>query len=442
MEKMPVSQSENPEKSPHILKFDSWGDFLNNSKEAGHLKKRHVTDIEVGGTPLSTIEKNHIQQQSVAMASAYLAEHLKVIGVTDRVLDPKRITFVEYYSAMEGGHYSTENDWVTIPTYNEGNVGVIVHESIHALSSEWQYRAHEYLDSLSQGRDIKTGFSSISSKSRPSRTVFDLLNEAITEKMAREITQPRTQGIEALNKNSNRGAYHLDSIENKKREKMEEARKIVENTIKGIPIKEQERIDALKKRHGEYVKETVHDWTKIGMPQEVIDDFVKERDEWINKEIEMEKRFASMDYGNAKAPLELEEAKWNDIKHIAEDSLNRPTLHAAYQTYIDILDIILTGLARTEAAQSGRLESEVQKELWRDIQRAYFNGNVMWLRKIERVFGKGTLELIGTLPPPTYEFLLKKDISGEVKKTLQAAIMDMSGGVKKEDPAILTQSGV
>ena len=62
------------------------------------------------------------------------------------------------------------------------------------------------------------------------------------------------------------------------------------------------------------------------------------------------------------------------------------------------------------------------------MQRAYFEGNVMWLRKIEKVFGQGALEAIATIPHPSVEIFTYKDKkkrSEEVKELLQQAVTEI-----------------
>ena len=77
--------------------------------------------------------------------------------------------------------------------------------------------------------------------------------------------------------------------------------------------------------------------------------------------------------------------------------VENPLNFQAYKKEITLLDPILDGLGRKEAERSHQTFDEARQTIWTDLQKAYFNGQVMWLRKIDKVFGKGMLRRIGEL---------------------------------------------
>jgi hypothetical protein len=63
--------------------------------------------------------------------------------------------------------------------------------------------------------------------------------------------------------------------------------------------------------------------------------------------------------------------------------------HLAYPAQIEIVDIIVKGLAEHEG--------KTNEEVWDELKRNQFTGKMMYLRNVEKVFGPGSLRVLASL---------------------------------------------
>jgi hypothetical protein len=408
------------ERIPHITRFKSWE--AHDEMKPEEESTRRPTDIEVAGTRLSEIEKSPVQKEAVDLAASYVTEYLQGLGVQGRSFDSNRITFVDYVSS-ERGAWNLQHDWVTLSAAtSEANVHVIVHELLHAHSSEWQYKPEEEVEEFSGIRPAKTGFDTI--WPRQGHANFLLFNEAVTEKIAREITLKHKDAAEALpGRYMDRFNYHIQkiqryidaAIEDDKAQFEEGKAKILEDTQKQIDQLLQEKREKLAKLENEEKNPVVIEIEK-GMIEQHTNALIKSTEELARIQIEMAESFLdiSKDIREEKTLINVQNA-WL-----------KPTESSAYQDGVEILNVVLDGLALDHAAKTQQPYKEALVEVWKDLQTAYFNGSTMWLRKIERVFGSGALRAIGELTPDPFGGALSKDKNKEeIKRRLQQRVSEL-----------------
>ena len=80
------------------------------------------------------------------------------------------------------------------------------------------------------------------------------------------------------------------------------------------------------------------------------------------------------------------------LKHI------RGEKYSNYKPFIDMVDKLIEGMATSRMVDSKSESLEVsQKEVWVELQKAYFTGNSLYLRALEKIYGDGFLRKLGTL---------------------------------------------
>jgi hypothetical protein len=370
-------------------------------------KRERFDDVETDEEKLSQIEKTPLQKEVVEHAINFIEDHMKSLGLEPRPYETKRIVFWPFHHETLGTWY--KSDWIIIQETAEGNVGVVTHELLHAISSEWYYRTPEFIETLPENRKIKSGFhSNWAGKSElleldTIKPNFHLLNEAITEKISQEITLTHAEyANEVLEKSREKLDYHLNEIERKKQNAIKEALESVEETKKEIAQEEEKDILEKEQEMSKLISE--------GYPQEFIDNMrgmkqrsLERRRELWKKHVELRQDF-----------VDFREKMYEGIKESTISIFEKPLQSSAYKEGIKILELVLEGLAKKEGGDF----KETKKKIWFDLQKAYFNGNVMWLRKIDQVFNEGTLKKIGLLSNADFDKVIPK-ITEELEKKVR-----------------------
>ncbi len=89
--------------------------------------------------------------------------------------------------------------------------------------------------------------------------------------------------------------------------------------------------------------------------------------------------------------------KSKEIINAEKKILGSPT----YKGYIDILNTIIKTISQFEYKTEG--------EIWKRIEKGYFTGEMMHLRKIEEIFGPGSLRVLAAMNPTTMSNLVLED---------------------------------
>ena len=220
-----------------------------------------------------------------------------------------------------GGTYFHDIDMVTMNDRQEHiKPHALVHELLHANSSLYRQENYKKIEGYirENKKSVKSGFHIAhykNGKENEATSVnFTRLNEAVTEKIARDIVKINKPGIVDLNK------------------------KEIENIL-------------LEKQ---------------------------------NFELE-----------NTQQPIASEEVSIFDIPYDIDklNELSGEIESESYQGEIDALDLIMEGIALSNVENFSDLE-KYKSDFWIDLQKAYFTGNTMFLRNIEKVYGEGSLRRI------------------------------------------------
>ncbi|HCA66824.1 MAG: hypothetical protein A2249_01940 [Candidatus Jacksonbacteria bacterium RIFOXYA2_FULL_44_7] len=197
----------NMEQGSKIFRAKELTDYM----EYVDAKPKRFDDIEINGELLSQREKSPLQQEVVDHAIDFIQEHLQTLGIPSRPYDTKRIVFLPFSDV--GGFQWKHNDWILISDTAEANCGIVIHELLHAISSEWYYRTSEFFESLPDRRSVKSGFKSVW-RECPLAINFQCFNEVITERIAREVTIAHADyAVDVSGRGKDRLNYYLREID-------------------------------------------------------------------------------------------------------------------------------------------------------------------------------------------------------------------------------------
>ncbi|MFA6000298.1 MAG: hypothetical protein WC783_04990 [Candidatus Paceibacterota bacterium] len=339
------------------------------------LGKRKITQIE------KSKEKTPAQQEILTVALKLVQERMESLGVVFHPPDPKKFIFLDTFNIWREGEWTHDN-YVLIRAESEGNLGTIVHEAFHFFSSEFYQHGDEAVEQarLNSRREVRSGFHGVFYKDSGKdieegvRVNFRDLNEAITEKMAREVVEqnPDLQ-------------TRLRSLFTGRKE---ECLAKLAIALKAKQSKDEKDFESyfalLQKGHEERLKEMVDELRLSGMNEEDIKDF-------IDKDSESMKKFLN----GVKTQFGLDPDFYQDLAQMMTESIEKAyafeARHNSYNDEVEILNVLLEGLAKVRAREENIPIEDARALCWKEMQTAYLTGTVMHLRKIDRVWGRGTL---------------------------------------------------
>lgn len=388
------------------FEFNSTRDFRS------HNFKERPKDVVIDNKSIFEREKTPAQQEVVKTAFHLLNEHIKELGIEiKKPFDQKRVIF-GYGRRIEEGMYH-EGDFVFMNPDSEGNLETMIHEFTHAYSSEWrnydEAELENYLNQQQKRRNkVKSGFHIVYSRSEKTdmfkmeneelpQINFWSLNEGITEKIAREIISKNTKELDRLK------PLFEGVLERKLQEKEREFNKIE------LPEVEAE-IEEKRKQYDDELKQL--ELKKEAFKKDFNEKIANESDTEKKEELEFSKRteeiLVNMDIKFKKdniqeLPQKIEQAKRlysyevTDLKrNYSFSSLEQ----GAYDFEVLIVDKIIKGLGKTYLKQNQSSNISVEESrAWHDLQKAYFAGKTVFLRKIEEAFGVGFLRKVEKVSP-------------------------------------------
>ncbi len=294
--------------------------FNLNKKEIAQTNQSPLNNIPARVQPRGPISYDEIEQwqleDTASVTHEYIQNHAKELGVSLSFFPPRGAAVGETYGNR--AVYSPDENKILFSKDSEIHPPHIIHEQLHYSSSVKNYRrpfgsirgGSPQIDPQAFGdkRDYKTGFNSYWNKPEDeSSHNFFALNEAVTEKMAREIYQ-------------NNRAKIKNDIQTRFPERSSQKSELATRMGRELP---------------------------------------KNR----------------MDRG-----LETEPEK-------------------VYEKEIEILDAILEAVARKRVANDNAEFNEALSEEWQNLQRAYFDGNVLYLRRFEKMIGPNLLRKLNDIDP-------------------------------------------
>jgi|GEM_PF-6649560 len=334
-------------------------------------------------------EKTPAQQEILLTALRLVQEKMTSLNLPFREPNNKRFVFLNSFNLTKGGEWTHDN-YVLIQAENEGNLGTIVHELLHFFSSEFYTHGEEEVEKskLSGRREVRTGFHGVFYQNSEEKGNWDFqatfrhLNEAITEKMSREIISQDPNLLSTLKPLfAGRKEIRIEQLKKGLELKDSESKNDYEKYIKDL--------EAIQEAS---LQESLEQLRSLGISESELKDFEimsrGEIKEFLNSMRELHK--PGMDFYQDVLPRMLDSI---EIGYSFEVDRH------VYNDEIEILNILLEGMAKVRTKEENISIEEAKKLCWREMQIAYFQNNVMYLRKIDKVWGKGVLRYLNNLSP-------------------------------------------
>ncbi|MDD4351899.1 MAG: hypothetical protein PHU71_02865 [Candidatus Gracilibacteria bacterium] len=365
-----------------LYHFDSYEDIHNN-----HSLPR-IEDFYLAGQRVSEIEKTEGQKAIIEVVRSAIFAHLKGLSVEGRTIEDHRILF---HIRTLFPLYNSTIDFTFVYGSLEASATTLMHELTHSISSEWQYLDHEFVKQIASKdvknrRDVKSGFHSYwFSKDDSSKENFQFINEAVTEKITREIiakVRDRIQDLKPLF--AGRCEKALRNFENY----WETYKKHLIDITETFDRKAEAAISELE-------KEFQKDFEELSQSTEVSSEELEDYLDFRRRDLESSKENIISTYQAFKKPIlsnGSEGKKTMEVKAII-NNYSFDCTSSSYDLELKILNLILDGLAYSQSSCEEEFQAQRTK-IWEDLQKAYLFGTVMWLRKIEKLFGKGILRAL------------------------------------------------
>jgi len=154
-------------------------------------------EIAKEAAPEYSAEKTPAQREILRRAMQHIQERMEALGVPFHGFDDKQFIFLDSFRTDRTGQYSSESDQVILQAFSEANLASITHEALHYISSEYYAKGKEETlqARLNSRRKVRSGFHGVfyatptDTDPQKAKASFRDLNEAVTEKMAREIVE-------------------------------------------------------------------------------------------------------------------------------------------------------------------------------------------------------------------------------------------------------------
>ena len=289
--------------------------------------------------------------EKIAMISnEYIKEHANNLGVSVSDFPLGKIDWLSYSEKKAGVYYDETRE---IKVKNKANLHVVVHELIHNATSIKNKPDTEPKNIAKRQR--KVGFTSTWNSRKEGGEDRDLLrglNEAVTDKIAGEIFYKKREFLV-----SDMQKKYPDITE--KIQKLAEDKKNFElNEIKNIEEAGEEafRLD----ENNLFLMESFEEF------------------------LESEKKRVLENYEK-------------NINHIPGQFYTIEDKGAGYKEEMAALDTILDKLAEKRSKDQGIDIDSAHTLEWEDLQKAFFQGNTLYLKRFEKVIGRGTLSLFNEI---------------------------------------------
>lgn len=341
-----------------------------------------------------TLAQKHI----VTLATKLVEQYLHSLGKHMPLFSEKNISF-DMIGPLSG-EYRREANHILITTYCEAELPVIIHELVHFVSSDPQLLTPNQIyqkENEMRYTHSKSGIHSSWRRKEDSidqdKFFFKGLNEAITEKITRDIIEKNYEFLEKeipLLKAMFEGQKELQSKElkqhfkRKEKEATENVRATYISLIKQVLSERQDHTLQLKNLDN-FAKENNLKATEIGFHREFLEEQVgipvlKQQIARIRESMKSLAHWSNFEDILAKHTEFLEDAYTYNLKK-----------NIVYNDEIEFLNVLLDGISQYATSHTQILSNESE---WSKMQKAYLSGNTFYFRIIDKVFGKGTLRKI------------------------------------------------
>ncbi len=292
-------------------------------------------------------EKSNLRHRELKILAAVsyskIKDHASDLGVEIVGLPEEKISF-KNKDGVNAGAYNTDYDDIRV---DSNSAHVIIHEELHFAGAVDNRNGQK---NLGEKRLSKTGFKSVwqaREGNGKDRDVLRSLNEAVTEKMAREIFNANKESIISDVVKADPDIAELND-------------KLVEKE-KALELSESER----------YLPE------KYKTYQENI--FIQE--------YEMGRQ--SFEELAAEEKRKIESRCNSQLFAVKSQEMLKES--NAYSNEIRVLDAILDKLSQARADEENISPDEAKIKEWQDMQRAYLKGETIYLRRIDKIIGPNIL---------------------------------------------------
>jgi hypothetical protein len=343
--------------------------FKQNNHQETPLSNKKVFNLDDVPNETTTVVETNPQQswrdtyeleqllELGALAEDFIREYAQSLGVdsplTKRPIDVKWGADSE--EALGTYDYTTNRTGIE-NTYPGRNFAVLLHEGLHHVASFKNSHAGESAQEKNiepKRRVTKTGFASYWKTEAKEKTTFTgnlkNLNEAVTEKIAQELFTKTKDSLASIYATRYRNTLNRRNT-------------FLEKTKQHV-LRESPRLSA-----------KIH--SLIIDPDQSLEEYQKE---W---EKEIETRYKK------------EQSVPFNLSYIAESQ-------KAYLPEIGVLEAILFTLAKKRSKENTISLEDAYGIEWKDLQRAYFEGNTLFLRRIDTILGEGTLRAFDSIKRPS-----------------------------------------
>lgn len=311
-------------------------------------------------------------KEVAVIASKYIAEHAKSLGILTADFSPEKIDWMAY-SKVLAGRYKDESK--TIEVKHKANLYIIIHEIIHYVTSIKNMPNNKLI--TPENRLLKLGFHSgygPKIKDEAERDILRGFNEAVTDKIAKEIFQEKKY-------------FLVSDINEKYPETAEKLRKFSED-------KKNFGLESLK-----YLEEAGEEAYRLNEKNLYFmgsfEEFIEEEKAMILKNFQ-----ENFDYIPGQS-------------YAAEDK------GTGYEKEIKMLDVILDKLANNRSKDKSININDARLTEWKNLQKAFFEGNTLYLRRIEKIIGSGTLRKLNKINRKTTDPNKLEEIINELIEGMQ-----------------------
>ncbi|MFA6274237.1 MAG: hypothetical protein WC662_03685 [Candidatus Paceibacterota bacterium] len=351
----------------------------------GIPSNKRPKDIFIEGKSIFEQSKTPAQVEIIKTSCRLVYEYLKKINIKNKPFDQNRIAFLPQKFFTTNAEYHNA-DFCVLEESAEANLSSNIHELTHAQAAEWRNYEEKELEKYLEENDkvAKSGFHRHNN--------FKTINEGITEKITRQIIQENPKEYERLRPMFD--GRMEEAIAKQEKIFNEEILPKVILGIKNDVEKEKNSFEIYKQKYIENMAKI--DKLIIDAENEDERDFYNmvRKEEEISLKLVTDRHQEMIKMIEEREKIEREK-NFIRIENIKFNYTSKPGDGTVYDFNVAIIDNLVDGIAKYNVKNNCNLDLSQEKEqVWEELQRAYFQGNTMYLRKIDEVFGRGFLRRI------------------------------------------------
>lgn len=359
--------------------------FKNTHDVIGNPRLLREDDLKFRGKRVSEIMKTVGQKKVLTLVKRLISERLETLGIPREEFPNDRIVYLDPMMNC----YLENIDFILFRESSEANVGTTIHEIGHAMASEWRYNIKERIEDVRKKNKstVRSGLSRIFYKdgfnNPPTSSCFVNIDEAITEKIAQELFQDNYDEILTL-KDLFTGRCDLvikgikKKYDQKRERKREDMLKVQAELWEDIRVSVRDNITLAEQIDELLEKGSIDERAMQRIKKVNLEGLIR----IIRSKIDMVKEMADESTFDG-----LEEIDISDAREDYSFNIDR----SSYSAFIQVLDLMIEGVTYSRIDNEDDFEEE-RKKVWSELQRAYFTGNIMYLRIFDKVYNNNILK--------------------------------------------------